>query len=568
MVCKPFQLPIESNEMVVSTAESIVDELEFAEPQGAYAALMPSSEGLGLRTRYAWSKFYTTDKSFLRSMAHFISRSHGGLPEGASEASDVLDAVNAMRAVDEKGHSFLTRYQYIEWEQVAALNRNPHLLQWLCMYNMSSPIFALVLPILLLFLPLIVMRLRGYTITVSSYASTLKQTFKRHPLGHFIGLGASDASVEKKVTASLSIAFYGLQVYQNIRACVQFYRNMKEISRKLDRVKIWLGPCIEAMLNMEADAESLSNAEGFAVSLRQNRLVLQDYMSCLKSFRPLTGSIRRTKDIGHAMRCFYLLNRDDDTIASLNYALDFTGFLENLNDLRDAYQSKRLRKVRWLDSESGASLKSATLPNIDNAVPNTVPLDTSVLVTGPNAAGKTTLLKTTLFNVLLGQQCGLAHCKRAALPVFHAIHCYLNIPDTGGRDSLFQAEARRCKDILDTCRAVKGKDTFCIFDELFSGTNPYEAVAGGTAYLEHLAAECPRLKVMVTTHYLDMCSNLSKHASFTNMHMCPAQDQSTGLYPYRLRPEACSWKGGVKALEELGYPQQLTDRAKEIIAAS
>ena len=30
------------------------------------------------------------------------------------------------------------------------------------------------------------------------------------------------------------------------------------------------------------------------------------------------------------------------------------------------------------------------------------------------------------------------------------MHCYINIPDTGGRDSLYQAEARQCKNILET----------------------------------------------------------------------------------------------------------------------
>ena len=568
MVDRSFQLPIESNPLVAKTDKSIVDELEFAEAQGAYAALMPSSEGLGARTRYAWANSYTTDESFLRSMARLIAKSHGDLPSGAKEASDVIETVNAMRSVDDKGHAFLTRYQYVEWEQVAALNRNPHLLQWLCMYNMSSPIFALALPIVLLFIPLVVLRLRGSPITLSAYTAGLKQGFQRHPLGQLIGIGATDAPLEKKVTASLSIAFYGLQIYQNIRACVQFYRNMKEISKKLVRIKAWLAPCIDAMLNMEGEAEGISNASDFAVRLKENRLILQDYMSCLSSFKPLDASLKRTKDIGHAMRCFYLLNQDEDTVAALNYGLDFSGFLENLKDLRDSHVAKKLRKVRWISDDGAPSLRAATLPNIENAVPNTIPLDKSLLVTGPNAAGKTTLLKTALFNVLLAQQCGLAHCKRAALPVFDAIHCYLNIPDTGGRDSLFQAEARRCKAILDMCSAIKDKNTFCIFDELFSGTNPYEAVAGGTAYLEHLSKACPRLRILVTTHYLDMCSNLADNPGFSNVHMSPEPESGTGEYPYRLLAEACSWKGGVKALEELGYPRSLTERARQIIASS
>ena len=80
-------------------------------------------------------------------------------------------------------------------------------------------------------------------------------------------------------------------------------------------------------------------------------------------------------------------------------------------------------------------------------VKNTYNLDKHMIITGPNAAGKTTLLKTTLFNIILSQQIGYGCYKSASLVLFNNIHCYINIPDTSGRDSLFQAEARRCKDI-------------------------------------------------------------------------------------------------------------------------
>ena len=72
-----------------------------------------------------------------------------------------------------------------------------------------------------------------------------------------------------------------------------------------------------------------------------------------------------------------------------------------------------------------------------------------MIITGPNAAGKTTLLKTTTINIILSQQWGCGFYRKCSISPYSHIHCYLNIPDTSGRDSLFQAEARRCKEILD-----------------------------------------------------------------------------------------------------------------------
>ena len=109
-----------------------------------------------------------------------------------------------------------------------------------------------------------------------------------------------------------------------------------------------------------------------------------------------------------------------------------------------------------------------------------------MLITGPNAAGKTTLLKTTLFNLILSQQIGYGFFDKSNICVFDHFHCYLNIPDTSGRDSLFQAEARRCKEILDIIKNKNKEKHFCIFDELYSGTNPYEAVASAYSYILYI----------------------------------------------------------------------------------
>jgi len=212
-----------------------------------------------------------------------------------------------------------------------------------------------------------------------------------------------------------------------------------------------------------------------------------------------------------------------------------------------------------LNSQFYAPLLSGSVAS--NAVPNDIHLNKQLIITGPNAAGKTTTIKATLFNIILSQQIGYGFYKSAQINPYEYLHCYLNIPDTSGRDSLFQAESRRCKEIL-TCMLEHPKDRhFCIFDELYSGTNPYEAVASAYGYIDFISKN-PNVDLILTTHYIDLCHLLEKHDRIENLHMSTAAD---GAYLYKIADGISTIKGGLKVLRELDYPAEIVDSARRII---
>jgi DNA mismatch repair ATPase MutS len=170
----------------------------------------------------------------------------------------------------------------------------------------------------------------------------------------------------------------------------------------------------------------------------------------------------------------------------------------------------------------------------------------------------------------------------------------LNIPDTSGRDSLFQAESRRCKEILD--KLTPGRH-FCIFDELYSGTNPYEAIASAYGYITHLTKQ-DNVDFMLTTHYIQLCKlfeqqntssesdkrekieNKSTNANtnaknennannkIRNLHMEVADRGNYDFkYLYTLRPGISSIKGGIKVLYDLQYPASIVETTRGILSS-
>ena len=102
-------------------------------------------------------------------------------------------------------------------------------------------------------------------------------------------------------------------------------------------------------------------------------------------------------------------------------------------------------------------------------------------------------LKSAILNTMLSQQIGKGFFKKLNMTPYNKFHCYLDVPDTAGRDSLFQSEARRCLEIIKSVEKSNVR-SFCIFDELYSGTNPTEAIASAYAFTKYLS----KIKIQIS----------------------------------------------------------------------
>ena len=179
-----------------------------------------------------------------------------------------------------------------------------------------------------------------------------------------------------------------------------------------------------------------------------------------------------------------------------------------------------------------------------------------MIITGPNASGKTTILKSTIINIILSQQFGCGFFKSGKFKPFKYIHCYLNIPDTSGRDSLFQAEARRCKEILDLIDNNQDETHFCAFDELYSGTNPEEAQLSAVAFMKYITKN-KNVFCMLTTHFIKICKKLEKTKIIKNYKMKTDNCNNLLIYKYILEEGISNIKGGVSVLQQMNYPAEI-----------
>jgi DNA mismatch repair ATPase MutS len=264
--------------------------------------------------------------------------------------------------------------------------------------------------------------------------------------------------------------------------------------------------------------------------------------------QPLKWSYTKLQQIGFVMKQFYDLYTEPLWAESLEYSFACVGYLDNLEQLQHNLIPLNMHKASFASPTSFVGLFN---PHLPTGVRNNVTLKRPMVITGPNASGKTTVIKSVFINLLLSQQVGYGCFEKANVHVYKYLHCYLNIPDTSGRDSLFQAEARRCKEIVDCIEENSEDRHFCLFDELFSGTNPTEAIASAYAFMSYLSTY-KTVNVMLTTHFVELCEKLNKKVD--NWRMKTSVGKKNLLYTYQLEEGISTVKGGIQVLQEMQYP--------------
>ena len=316
----------------------------------------------------------------------------------------------------------------------------------------------------------------------------------------------------------------------------------------------------------------LTNYNKFNNSLINNKNVLVRLFNELNKITPFSFSINKIGQIGHIMYSFYQLYNNKEYNDAIIYSFGFNGYFSIISQTSLNVEENKLVKTAFVNKLLNKKkhfkpvFKKMYYPKFINDEPNSIikndcNLNKNMIITGPNASGKTTTLKTALINIILSQQIGFGCFDSLKLLPYDNIHCYLNIPDTSGRDSLFQAEARRCKEIIDCIDEETNKSHFCIFDELYSGTNPEEAVVSAFAFMDYIVKH-DNVTCLLTTHYVSLCKKLSKNKKIKNYNMKTIKKNDNFEYTYLLEKGISKIKGGLKVLKDMNYPQEILDNTK------
>ena len=273
--------------------------------------------------------------------------------------------------------------------------------------------------------------------------------------------------------------------------------------------------------------------------------------------------------IGLLMKCHFDLYYNKDYHETIMYLIHLNQYNKDIGSVSSYIDSNMLHACKFIKPSS--KKKITKIKNMyyiahlheEEKIPNSIKLDKNIIITGPNASGKTTLIKSTIINLFLCQSIGVGCFKTCKTKVYDHFHSYLNIPDTSNRDSLFQAEARRCKTIFEYIQKQNEKERhLCIFDEIYSGTNPTDAVLCANVYLNGMNQHKHHVDYVLTTHYLELCEKFKENECVKNqkMNVVVSEEDDDIEYTYLLEDGISNIHGGFNVLQKLDYPDELLQK--------
>jgi DNA mismatch repair protein MutS len=184
------------------------------------------------------------------------------------------------------------------------------------------------------------------------------------------------------------------------------------------------------------------------------------------------------------------------------------------------------------------------------------------LVTGPNMAGKSTILRQIGLCVVLGQMGSFVPAAEASIGTVDRLFTRVGASDNlAGGQSTFMVEMSETSAILHNATPR----SLVLLDEIGRGTSTYDGVAIAWAVTEHLHDRVG-CKTMFATHYHELMQLPERLQHARNYNVAVREAGDTVVFLHRLEPGGTDRSYGIHVGQLAGLPDQVVARAREILS--
>ena len=234
-----------------------------------------------------------------------------------------------------------------------------------------------------------------------------------------------------------------------------------------------------------------------------------------------------------------------DYIGDIDCAIAVLSFRNSI----DKYCIPKITKERRFE------LKECVHPAVNNAVPNDFTFSSNVILTGSNASGKSTFIKTAAINLILGQTINTCTAEYAVIPECSVMTSMAVRDDVISGESYYIKEIKYLKRMTEAVN--ENRMMFFAIDEILKGTNTRERIAASKAVLKYFSEK--NCILMVATHDTELAKSFDE--SFDNYYFTENVSEGDISFDYKLHRGISQTTNAIRLLELIGFPEEIIKNA-------
>jgi len=202
-----------------------------------------------------------------------------------------------------------------------------------------------------------------------------------------------------------------------------------------------------------------------------------------------------------------------------------------------------------------------------NYIPGDLKMDQAhriLLITGPNMAGKSTVLRQVAIFSIMAQIGSFIPARHARLGLADRVFSRV-----GASDNLVQGHSTFMVEMTETARILRQatKRSLVILDEIGRGTSTYDGLSLAWAVVEELSTRARGgIRTLFATHYHELTSLEGKIDGLRNLNIAVKEWKGDIVFLRRLVPGPADRSYGIEVARLAGVPRSVVDRAREILA--
>ena len=199
-------------------------------------------------------------------------------------------------------------------------------------------------------------------------------------------------------------------------------------------------------------------------------------------------------------------------------------------------------------------------------VPNDIRMDSKgeqiIILTGPNMAGKSALLRQTALIVLLAQIGSFVPARSARFGYFDKIFTRV-----GATDNISRGESTFMVEMLETSMIMHNLSarSLVLLDEIGRGTSTYDGMSIARALVEYIHNSGKGAKTLFATHYHELNDLEQQYPRVKNYHIAIKEDGHDIIFLRKLEPGGVAHSFGIHVARLAGMPREVIDSAERTL---